>query len=89
MINCGEIINYIYQKIWGFKYNMAITKEKIEFIKRGGIYFTDQVNFTSGQGTLTCGKLEFTSDVDLIDTRINQVYAKHLRPEIILIRNKL
>ena len=36
---------------------MAITKEQITGIKYGGIYYTDQFNFTTGEGTLTCSKL--------------------------------
>ena len=65
------------------------TKEQFTFIKYGGFYYTDQATFTTGQGTLTCSKLSFTSDADLIDTRIDEVTAKHLRPEIVLVRAKI
>lgn len=68
---------------------MTTTKEQTTFTNRGGIYYTDQLTYSSGQGTLTCEKLTFTADVDLIDTRINQRSARHLRPEIILIRDKV
>lgn len=68
---------------------MATTKEQITFIKYGGFYYTDQMTFTTGQGTLTASKITFTADVALIDTRINEVTAKHLRPEIILLREKV
>jgi hypothetical protein len=67
---------------------MAITKEQITGIKYGGIYYTDQITGTTGQGTLTVGMIVGTTDVALIDTRINQVSAKHLRPEIVVIRGK-
>ena len=68
---------------------MATTNEQITFISHGGIYYTDQANFTAGEDILTCEKLSFTDDVDLIDTRINQVSARHLRPSIIKILNKV
>ena len=64
------------------------TKEQFTFIKYGGIYYTDQATFTTGQGTLTCSKLVFTDDVALIDTRIDEVTARHLRPEIVIVRTK-
>ena len=68
---------------------MAITVEQINFIKYSGIYYTDQVTFTTGQGTLTCGSLVFTSDAALINTRIDQISAKHLRGGMVLIRGKV
>ena len=67
---------------------MAIEIEQITGIKRGGIYYTDQVIGTTGEGTLTLEQLVYTADADLIDTRINQVSARHVRPEIVLIRSK-
>jgi hypothetical protein len=68
---------------------MAETKAKTQFQKYAGIYYTDKVTFSTGQGTLNCGRLTFTSAVALIGTRINQVTAKHLRPEIVLVRAKV
>ncbi len=68
---------------------MATTKEQITGIKYGGIYHTDQITGTTGQGTLTVGMIIGTTDVDLIGTTIGQVSAKHLRPEIVLIRGKV
>lgn len=68
---------------------MAITKEQTTFTKRGGIYYTDQANFTADEDILTCEKIVFTDDVDLIDTRINQVSARHLKQVLIKVRNKV
>ena len=68
---------------------MPVEIEQIIGIKYGGIYYTEQVNFTGGEGILTCEKLVFTDDADLIDTRIDQVSARHLRPVNVIIRNKL
>ena len=68
---------------------MAITKEKITYQKYAGIYYTDVVNYSDGAGELVCSKLVFTSDIALIDTRINEVFARHLRPEVVLIKDKL
>ncbi|OFW47177.1 MAG: hypothetical protein A2163_03995 [Actinobacteria bacterium RBG_13_35_12] len=65
---------------------MAVTIEQIIGIEHGGIYYTDQVNGVAGEGTLTLEKLVFTDDVDLIDTRINQVSARHLRPANVIVR---
>jgi len=68
---------------------MTTTKAQTTFQKYGGFYYTDQLTFTTGQGILTCSKLVFTANAALIDTRIDEVTAKHLRPEIVLIRGKL
>lgn len=67
---------------------MAVTNEQITFTKRGGIYYTDQFTFTASEGTLTCEKLVLTSDADLIDTRINQTTARHVRPVIVRVKTK-
>jgi len=67
---------------------MAVEIEQITGIKRGGIYYTDQITGTAGEGTLTLEQLVYTDDADLIDTRINQISARHVRPEIVLIRSK-
>jgi len=68
---------------------MATTKAQNTYTKYGGLYYTDKLTFTAGQGTLTNSRLTFTADAGLIDTRINEVTARHLRPEIVLIRGKL
>lgn len=68
---------------------MAITIEQITFTKRGGIYYTDQVNFADNDVTLTCEKLVFTSDADLIDTRIDQTSARHVKKDVVIVRGKL
>jgi len=67
---------------------MAIEIEQIIGIKRGGIYYTDQVIGTAGEGTLILEQLVFTDDAGLIGTRINQVSARHVRPVNIIIRSK-
>ena len=68
---------------------MPITVETVTYRKYGGIYYTDIVNYSDGAGELVCSKLVFTSDIALIDTRINEVFARHLRPEVVLIKDKL
>ena len=68
---------------------MVTTNEQITFTTRGGIYYTDQFTFTASEGTLTCEKLVLTSDADLIDTRINQVSARHIKGEVVIVRGKL
>lgn len=68
---------------------MVATIEKISFVKYGGIYYTDQINFVVGQGTLTCSKLVFTTDASLKDTRIDEVSARHMQPDPILIRGRI
>lgn len=68
---------------------MPETKAKTQFQKYGGFYYTDKVTFSTGQGTLTCGRLTFTSTAALIGTRSNEITAKHLRPETVLIRGKV
>ena len=68
---------------------MATTKEQITGIKYGGIYYTDQITGEEGAGTLTVSKIVGTTDVGLIGIRINEVTARNVRPEIILLRDKL
>jgi hypothetical protein len=68
---------------------MANTEEQITFKKYGGIYYTDQVTFADGEGTLECSKLSFTSDATLIGERANETTARHVRSDIVLIRGKL
>jgi hypothetical protein len=58
----------------------------IIFKKYGGIYYTDEIDFTE---EIEAGKVVFTSDANLIDTRIEQVSARHVRSDIVLIRGKL
>ena len=68
---------------------MVTTIEQITFTKRGGIYYTDQVNFADGEGTLECEKLVLTDTAALIDTRINQTSARHIKGEVVIVRGKL
>lgn len=68
---------------------MVTTNEQITFTTRGGIYYTDQLTFTASEGTLTCEKLVLTSDADLIDTRINQTSARHVKPVVVIVRGKV
>ena len=66
---------------------MAVEIEQITGIRHGGIYYTDMVTGTVGEGTLTLEKLVFTDDPDLIDVRIDQHTARHLRPVNVIIRS--
>ena len=61
--------------------------QEIKFTKYGGILYTDEVNFT-GDDEITVGMLVFTDDVALIGTRINQLSARHVRPDIVIVRGK-
>lgn len=63
-----------------------ITVEEVEFKKYGGIYCIDEINFEEGKGTLEVGAISFTTDPELIGKRIDEVTAKHIKGEIILIR---
>ncbi len=63
-----------------------ITVEEVEFKKYGGIYYTDERNFEEGAGTLEVGALAFTTDPELVGKRIDEVTARHIKGEIILIR---
>jgi hypothetical protein len=67
---------------------MATSKEQITGTAHGGIYYTDQITGTTGQGTLTAEMIIGTTVAALIDTRVEQVWANHLRPPVVLIRNK-
>ena len=67
---------------------MAITVEQITFTKRGGIYYTDQATFTDNDTSLACEKLVFTATEALIDTRIEQTTARHVRPVIVRVKTK-
>ena len=67
---------------------MATECSTINFVKYGGIYYTDQITFT-GSTTLTCSTLVFTSDAALKDTRINETSARHIQSPIVKIRDKV
>jgi len=57
----------------------------VKFSKYGGIYYTDEIDFTE---EIEAGIIAFTLDEALIGIRINQVSARHVRPDIVLIRSK-
>ena len=63
-----------------------ITVEQIIFKKYGGIYCIDEINFGEGAGTLEVGTISFTTDPELVGKRIDEVTAKYIKGEIILIR---
>ncbi len=67
---------------------MATTTELITGIKRGGIYYTDTITGLADEGTLTAAKIKGTSDEALIDTRIDQTSARHVRPVIVRVKTK-
>jgi hypothetical protein len=64
------------------------TKEYTQFIKRGGIYYTDYIQFDAAGDDLTAGAIQFTTTPALIDTRIDQVSARHVRPVIVRVKTK-
>lgn len=61
--------------------------QKIKFTKYGGILYTDKITFT-GTDEVEVQKIVFTLDEALIGTRINQISARHIRPEIVMVRDK-
>lgn len=68
---------------------MAITKEQYNFIKRGGIYFTDEIDFSDNDEEFTCEQIIFTTDVSLIGSFYTQTSARHLNKDVILVRGRL
>lgn len=68
---------------------MAITKEQTTFTKRGGIYFTDEIDFSDNDEEFTCEQIIFTTDVSLIGSFSNQISARHLKKDFILVRGRL
>jgi len=65
------------------------TKEYTQLIKRGGIYYTDYIQFDGTGDVLTAGEIQFTTTPALIDTRINQVSARHVKKDVVIVRGKL
>lgn len=65
------------------------TKEYTQFIKRGGIYYTDYIQFDAAGDDLTAGAIQFTTTPALIDTRIDQVSARHVKKDVVIVRGKL
>ena len=65
------------------------TKEYTQFKKRSGIYYTDYIQFDAAGDDLTAGAIQFTTDADLIDTRIDQTSARHVKPLVVKVRGKL
>jgi len=73
---------------------MTTECEKIDMQKYGGIVYVAEtagldISAVPADGILTAGRIVFTDDPDLIDTRIDQVSARHLRPPQVVIRGKL
>ena len=70
---------------------MAITKEQATFTDNNIHYYTDQLNFSAGDGTITYEKILFTSDPALIDTTkvIADAIGRYLKGQQILIRAKV
>jgi hypothetical protein len=68
---------------------MSTSCEKISY-SAGTIYYTDKIVFTAGAGTLTCERLVFTDDTDLIDTSASIIdYPRQLNKQFVLIRDKV
>lgn len=64
------------------------TKEYTQFIKRGGIYYTDYIQFTDESDGMEIGAIQFTSDTDLIGTTIDQTSARHIKGEVVIVRGR-
>ena len=67
---------------------MAITKEQYNFIKRGGIYFTNEIDFADNDLTFTCEQIIFTTDISLIGTFIAQTSARHVKKDVVIVRGR-
>ena len=65
------------------------TKEYTQFIKRGGIYYTDYIQFADESDGMEIGAIQFTTDADLIDTRIDQTSARHVKKDVVIVRGKV
>ena len=64
------------------------TKEYTQFIKRGGIYYTDYIQFDAAGDDLTAGAIQFTSDTSIIGTTIDQISARHIKGEVVIVRGR-
>lgn len=64
------------------------TKEYTQLIKRGGIYYTDYIQFDAAGDGLTAGAIQFTTTPALIDTRIDQTSARHLKRDVVIVRGR-
>ncbi|MDD5435081.1 MAG: hypothetical protein PH343_06605 [Nitrospira sp.] len=58
----------------------------ITFRKYGGIYYIDEIDLEVDN--IESGTIAFTTDTELIGTRIEQVSARNAKGDIILIRGK-
>jgi hypothetical protein len=67
---------------------MATTTETITGIKRGGIYYTDTITGLADEGTLTAAIIKGTSTEALIDTRIDQTSARHVKKDVVIVRGR-
>lgn len=68
---------------------MATTKEEIQLREGTGIYYTNSLLLSAGDGTLEVEKIVFTSTVALIDTEATQKTARHIRHKLVLIKGRL
>ena len=67
---------------------MAITKEQFNFVKRGGIYFTNEIDFADNDLTFTCEQIIFTTDVSLIGSFYTQTSARHVKKDVVIVRGR-
>ena len=65
------------------------TKEYTQFKKRSGIYYTDHIQFADESDGMEIGAIQFTTTPALIDTRIDQVSARHVKKDVVIVRGKL
>lgn len=67
---------------------MALEKEYLYLNKRKGIYYTNYIYGDEGDGTFEAEKIVGTDDVDLIDTRIDQTSARHVKKDVVIVRGR-
>ena len=67
---------------------MPTSIEKITGVRLGGVYYTDTITGVDDDSVLTCEKIISTENPDLLDTKFNQVTAKHLRPATVIVRTR-
>ncbi len=64
---------------------MSTTVEQVIYQDGAGIYYTDEIIFEAGTGTLTCEQIVYTTDPDLIDTLVPQVRS-YKNPTTVLLK---
>ena len=60
---------------------------KIVGQKYGGFYYTDTLDGNAAVNNLICSKVVGTSEAELIDMRINEMRAQHIRSDLVIVRD--